>query len=422
MAENVIEIKNLRKKYRIHHYSGRYIALRDILAGIVKHPFRFLKQKTKAIVGRETQEDFYALNGITLNVEKGSVIGVIGKNGAGKSTLFKIITGITPPTEGEIILRGKVASLLEVGTGFHPELSGRENIFLNGAILGMTKKEIESKFDEIVAFAGMEKFLDTPVKHYSSGMYMRLAFSVAAHMEPDILLVDEVLAVGDAEFQKKCLGKMEEVTQKAGRTVLFVSHNLSAIKSICSQCILLEKGKMEMFGPTDKVVQTYLEKISDQKTEWKGETKTKDVQLLHTWVKSLSENKEYDTGADVEIGMEFEAERNIDHAIVGMTLWSEYGYELAFSLCDDTHGKSLPIALPQGKTTKHFIIPKNTLAHGTYFIEFHIGVDRDIIGRGGCRDGDLVFALDNLTGIGRQIRQVNGHGSSSLFRPGWGVD
>jgi lipopolysaccharide transport system ATP-binding protein len=419
--ETVIEIKNLKKKYTINHYTGRYVALRDVFANIIQHPLRFLKQKTKIIVGRQVKEDFYALNGITLNVEKGSVIGVIGKNGAGKSTLFKILTGITPPTEGEIILRGKVASLLEVGTGFHPELSGRENIFLNGAILGMTKKEIESKFEEIVSFAGMEKFLDTPVKHYSSGMYMRLAFSVAAHMEPDILLVDEVLAVGDAEFQKKCLGKMEEVTKKAGRTVLFVSHNLSAIKSICTQCILLDKGKLEMFGPTNEVVQAYLEKISDQKTEWKGETKTKDVKLLHTWVTSLSENKEYDSGTDIEIGMEIEAEKDIDHAIVGMTLWSEYGYELAFCLWDDTHNKSLPSPLPSGRSIKRFIIPKNTLAHGTYFIEFHVGVDRDIIGRGGARDGDLVFALENLSGIGRQTKQTNGHGVSSLYRPGWGV-
>lgn len=420
--ETVIEIKNLRKQYNINHYTGRYVALRDVLAGILKHPFKFLKNKTKVLIGKTTKETFYALDGINLNIEKGNVIGVIGKNGAGKSTLFKIITGITPPTEGEIILRGKVASLLEVGTGFHPELTGRENIFLNGAILGMTKKEIVSKFDEIVSFSGIEKFIDTPVKHYSSGMYMRLAFSVAAHMEPDILLVDEVLAVGDAEFQKKCLGKMEEVTKQAGRTVLFVSHNLSAIKSICKECILLDKGKVEMVGPADKVVQAYLEKITDQKTEWVGKTETKDVQLLHTWVRSLSDNKEFDTGADVEIGMEFDAEEDIEHAVVGITLWSEFGYELAFALWDDTSGKPMPSPLSKGKTVKRFIIPKNTLAHGTYLIEFHVGTNRDIIGRGGCRDGDLAFSLANITGIGRQISQVNGHGISSLFRPDWGID
>lgn len=177
-----------------------------------------------------------------------------------------------------------------------------------------------------------------------------------------------------------------------------------------------------MVGPADKVVQAYLEKITDQKTEWVGKTETKDVQLLHTWVKSLSDNKEFDTGTDVEIGMEIDAEDDIEHAVVGITLWSEFGYELAFALWDDTSGKPMPAPLSKGKTVKRFIIPKNTLAHGTYLIEFHVGTNRDIIGRGGCRDGDLAFSLANITGIGRQIRQVNGHGISSLFRPDWGID
>ncbi|MBU6388594.1 ABC transporter ATP-binding protein, partial [Patescibacteria group bacterium] len=214
--EPIIEIKGIGKRYDIMHQQGGYIALRDILANILRSPFRFVKHKAKQIIGIDTKEDFWALKHISFSVEPGEVVGIIGKNGAGKSTLLKILTGITPPTEGEIVMRGKIASLLEVGTGFHPELTGRENIFLNGAILGMTRKEITRKFDEIVEFSGIGKFLDTPVKRYSSGMYVRLAFSVAAHMEPDILLVDEVLAVGDAEFQKKCLGKMEEITKKQG--------------------------------------------------------------------------------------------------------------------------------------------------------------------------------------------------------------
>lgn len=262
---NIITIKNLGKKYNITHQQGGYVALRDILTNIAKSPFKFLKYKAKKMAGMETKEEFWALKNVNLEIQKGEVIGIIGANGAGKSTLLKILTGITPPTEGEIIMRGKVASLLEVGTGFHPELTGRENIFLNGAILGMTKKEIARKFDEIVAFAGIEKFLDTPVKYYSSGMYVRLAFSVAAHMEPDILLVDEVLAVGDAEFQKKCLGKMEEVTKKGGRTILFVSHNMGAIEQLCRKTILFDKGKIKAIGNTREVIEKYLARHVESK-------------------------------------------------------------------------------------------------------------------------------------------------------------
>lgn len=258
MNKSIIEIKNIGKKYNITHQRGGYVALRDVLAGILKNPFKFAKHKAKQIAGINTKEEFWALRGVDLEIEKGDIVGIIGHNGAGKSTLLKILTGITPPTEGEIIMRGRVASLLEVGTGFHPELTGRENIFLNGAILGMTKKEIVRKFDEIVAFSGVEKFLDTPVKYYSSGMYVRLAFSVAAHMEPDILLVDEVLAVGDAEFQKKCLGKMEEVTQGEGRTILLVSHNMGAIQQICKKVIYLKNGRVEAVGETATIIDQYL--------------------------------------------------------------------------------------------------------------------------------------------------------------------
>jgi len=236
-----------------------------------------------------TKEEFWALRNVDLNINKGDIVGIIGHNGAGKSTLLKILTGVTPPTEGEIIMHGKIASLLEVGTGFHPELTGRENIFLNGAILGMTKKEIARKFDEIVAFSGVEKFLDTPVKYYSSGMYVRLAFSVAAHMEPDILLVDEVLAVGDTEFQKKCLGKMEEVTQKDGRTILLVSHNMAAIERLCRKTVLLENGKIRMVGKTEDVIAEYLntkEALSKQPLiERKNNNGSKRVVFTHCEVK-----------------------------------------------------------------------------------------------------------------------------------------
>ena len=259
----IIEVKNISKKYNINHQNGRYIALRDIMGNAVKNPFGFLKRKTKETLGLIKKEEFWALKDLNFEINQGEVVGIIGRNGAGKSTLLKIISRITPPTTGEIKIKGSVGSLLEVGTGFHPELTGKENIFLNGAILGMPKKEIVKKFDQIVDFAGIEKFLDTPVKYYSSGMYVRLAFSVAAHLEPDILLVDEVLAVGDAEFQKKCLGKMQEVTQKEGRTILFVSHNIAAVKAICNRGILLHEGRIKFSGEISEVIGQYLNSSSN---------------------------------------------------------------------------------------------------------------------------------------------------------------
>jgi lipopolysaccharide transport system ATP-binding protein len=254
----IIQVKHISKKFQLAQFRGSYIALRDILSSIFRHPLRFLKDKAKNATGTKKKEDFWAVQDVSFEVQKGDVVGIIGHNGAGKSTLLKILSQITPPTTGEIRIRGRVGSLLEVGTGFHPELTGRENIYLNGAILGMTRKEIDQKFDEIVEFAGIDRFLDTPVKYYSSGMYVRLAFSVAAHVEPEVLIIDEVLAVGDAEFQKKCLGKMEEVTQKEGRTILFVSHNMGAIQSICNRCILLSKGKVEYDGTPEEAIKRYL--------------------------------------------------------------------------------------------------------------------------------------------------------------------
>jgi len=262
MSQPIISVKNIGKKYNITHQRGKYVALRDVITNILKNPFAFLKTKTRSIAGIKTKEDFWALKNINFEVHKGEIIGIIGSNGAGKSTLLKILSQITPPTTGEIKINGRVGSLLEVGTGFHPELTGRENIYLNGAILGMGQKEIALKFDQIVEFSGIEKFLDTPVKRYSSGMYVRLAFSVAAHMEPDILVIDEVLAVGDAEFQKKCLGKMEEITSKDGRTILFVSHNMSAVKSLCTKVILLEKGEVKKIGDTSEIINYYMEGLS----------------------------------------------------------------------------------------------------------------------------------------------------------------
>ncbi|MEI6238276.1 MAG: ABC transporter ATP-binding protein [bacterium] len=263
MSQTIIEVNNLGKKYEIVHERGKYMALRDVLMNIIKSPLNFFKSKAKQVVGLEKKEDFWALKDVNFTVNKGEVIGIIGRNGAGKSTMLKILSQITPPTTGEIKVFGRVGSLLEVGTGFHPELTGRENIFLNGAILGMTKKEIVKKFDQIIEFAGISKFLDTPVKYYSSGMYVRLAFSVAAHMEPDILIVDEVLAVGDADFQKKCLGKMGEITKTEGRTILFVSHNMAAIQNLCKKTIWLENGQIKKIGETKDIINSYSSNKTD---------------------------------------------------------------------------------------------------------------------------------------------------------------
>lgn len=251
MSAPAIEVSGISKRYVIQHES-RHDNLRDTL----HHTARKLWRRFRWGTGFETEE-FWALRDVSFAIQPGEVVGIIGRNGAGKSTLLKILSRITEPTTGSVRLRGRVASLLEVGTGFHPDLSGRENIYLNGAILGMSRAEIRAKFDEIVAFAEIERFLDTPVKRYSSGMYVRLAFAVAAHLEPEILIIDEVLAVGDAQFQKKCLGKMQDVARNQGRTVLFVSHNLGAIGTLCSRSLILAKGQRAFFGPTNEAIASY---------------------------------------------------------------------------------------------------------------------------------------------------------------------
>ena len=265
MSDAIITVENLSKKYLVGHQSGarsrsNYTALRDVIGREIRNVARKTGDviRGRQVVQGDEVEEFWALKDVTFEVKQGEVVGIIGRNGAGKSTLLKILSRITEPTAGRVVLRGRVASLLEVGTGFHPELTGRENIYLNGAILGMSRVEIKRKFDEIVAFAEIEQFLDTPVKRYSSGMYVRLAFAVAAHLEPEILVIDEVLAVGDAEFQKKCLGKMGELSRREARTVLFVSHNQYLIQSLCQQCILLAQGRVANTGRPSDVLAGYL--------------------------------------------------------------------------------------------------------------------------------------------------------------------
>jgi lipopolysaccharide transport system ATP-binding protein len=273
----IIKVKGLGKQYRVGAVRQQFPTLRDSLVSAVRKPLHILRANGHS-------ETFWALRDVEFEVAPGEVIGIIGRNGAGKSTLLKILSRITEPTTGRVELYGRVASLLEVGTGFHPELSGRENVFLNGAILGMRKAEINRKFDEIVAFAEIERFIDTPVKRYSSGMYVRLAFAVAAHLEPEILIVDEVLAVGDAQFQKRCLGKMNEVA-KGGRTVLFVSHNMRAVVQLCGHCIWINEGQVKSRGPSTEVIVDYLSSAQPQKmdgliTEEMHEHKTPELSFM----------------------------------------------------------------------------------------------------------------------------------------------
>ncbi len=266
MADPIISVEGVGKRYRLEHLQKgrRYTALRDVFAERAKRGVRRIGAMLRSDGSQPapaqpnpSSEDFWALRDVSFEIQQGDVVGIIGRNGAGKSTLLKILSRITEPTKGRITMKGRVASLLEVGTGFHPELTGRENISLNGAILGMRRSEIRDKFDEIVAFADVEKFLDTPVKHYSSGMYVRLAFAVAAHLEPEILIVDEVLAVGDAQFQKKCMGKMQDVATKEGRTVLFVSHNMAAVATLCGKAIHMSAGKVLGMGETKDQIAQY---------------------------------------------------------------------------------------------------------------------------------------------------------------------
>ena len=322
MSQTVIKVENLYKQYRLGVLSHRTL-YRDLQSRWSRLRGR---EDPNSIIGKDGthlfNERFFALSDVSFEVARGEVLGIIGRNGAGKSTLLKILSKVTMPTRGEVKIKGRIASLLEVGTGFHPELTGRENIFLNGAILGMSKKEIASKFDEIVDFAGIEKFIDTPVKRYSSGMYVRLAFAVAAHLEPEILIIDEVLAVGDAEFQKKCLGKMDDVSKRGGRTIIFVSHNTAFIRSLCSTTILLDKGKLKQIGKSALVINDY--KLSFRDKEFNenseldnpyyrrgsGEAKFSSIVLYNSKNEATSV---FETGEDIILKMKVKIFKRLEH-------------------------------------------------------------------------------------------------------------
>jgi len=340
MSSPVISVRGLGKRYQISG-RGSHDTLRDHLAHGAKALFHRVAGG-KAGDGGDSGE-FWALRDVSFDVQQGEVMGVIGRNGAGKSTLLKILSQITDPTTGEIRVRGRVASLLEVGTGFHLELSGRENVYLNGAILGMTKAEIKKKFDEIVAFADVEKFLDMPVKRYSSGMYMRLAFAVAAHLDPEILVVDEVLAVGDAEFQKKCLGKMQDVSARDGRTVLFVSHNMAAIQQLCSKIVLLEGGEVKFQGGVQAAIEAYLgdnRPASDgmvDLSDWKARKGVEHVKIKALKFLTLggAQKSEFLMGEPVQLCIEVVFDREVVEPDVGFALLTSHKQPLFASALSD---------------------------------------------------------------------------------------
>lgn len=369
---NAVEVKNLSKRYTIGQ-KERYLTLRDLFVKAAKAPINLAKGKKFA-----KKEQFWALKDINFEVKEGEVVGIIGRNGAGKSTLLKILSRITEPTEGEVRLNGRVSSLLEVGTGFHPELTGRENIYLNGAILGMRRREIDEKFDEIVEFSGVEKFLDMPVKRYSSGMQVRLAFSIAAHLEPDILIIDEVLAVGDAEFQKKCLGKMDQVTKEAGRTILFVSHDMGAVQKLCKRTLLIEDGHIVFDGDTNIAINKYLQESNNLQTcyEFKNDI-SKELKILKVNI-SDNEGKEtsvFDVDKSFKVSIDYAINVETKIASLAAILTNSSNQVVFASASVDTLSEEFK-PKKRGLYKATFEMPKSTglyLNRGLYWLRISLG-------------------------------------------------
>ncbi|MEI9962755.1 MAG: ABC transporter ATP-binding protein [Limisphaerales bacterium] len=390
MSDSIITVENLGKKYVLGKGGARSEGLRHAIHDLATAPLRWFKKSPIHLDRGEGEvlkspqppsEDFWALKDVSFEVKQGEVVGIIGRNGAGKSTLLKILSRITEPTEGRVTIKGRVASLLEVGTGFHPELTGRENVFLNGAILGMSRAEIRKKFDEIVAFAEVEKFLDTPVKRYSSGMYVRLAFAVAAHLEPEILIVDEVLAVGDAQFQKKCLGKMQSVSNKEGRTVLFVSHNMQAVTSLCTAAILLQNGKLVLHGDTSRVVIRYLSSKTSNSAEavWPFEKAPGTAIAKLRAVYAMNEKNEvcnaFDLGETVTLKVEFWILKK-SRMTVSFHLYNQQGVNLfaAVNWNDPIWGS---YEYEPGLYSCWCSVPKNFLNEGDHFVKIYLTKDNN---------------------------------------------
>ena len=415
MSETVIKVEGLGKKYIIGHQSkGGYKTFRDQIGENLRTVFSKTKKMVSGgmVVESEEVEDFWALKDISFEVKQGDTLGIIGRNGAGKSTLLKILSRITEPTTGKVTLKGRVASLLEVGTGFHPELSGRENIFLNGAILGMSQAEIKRKFDEIVDFSGVEKFLDTPVKRYSSGMYVRLAFSVAAHLEPEILIVDEVLAVGDAEFQKKCLGKMKDVSNNEGRTVLFVSHNLSAVKHLCNKSLFLKQGKFEAIGPSHEIVLLYNQDILAKTTNDFHAVENDYLKILNISFLNENDQEQISIENNIKISVSFECKKEDRSLALSLNFYNEEDllmFEAFVPFANENNSRKTIYSIT-------LMVPGYTLNSGEYYVSLIIGEDQR----------EVILLLDRFhkivieetyLGSGKYLRRFPG-----LIRPKYSYD
>lgn len=371
-----IRIEDLGKKYTLRHQKkgGGYVTLRDVLTDSAKNLFKRQPGQTSTT----TTEEFWALQNLNLTVEQGDKLAIIGHNGAGKSTLLKLLSQITAPTTGRINLYGRVASLLEVGTGFHPELTGRENIYLNGSILGMSHGEVRRKFDEIVDFSGVEKFLDTPVKRYSSGMRMRLGFAVAAHLESEILIIDEVLAVGDAEFQRKCLGKMDAISKSEGRTILFVSHNMTAVHQLCNKGLILNKGKLAFTGSASDAVKFYENKGAFSEHSINILNKNSQLDLI-----SVSQVGDIQSNKDWRFQLKFNANTNFGKCYFNFGIYNEKFFPITDyrgSLIDQT------IDIQSGHFMLECIIPGMNLNLGSYQLIFYIG----------SKSGDTLFEAQSI--------------------------
>ncbi len=412
-----IKVENLSKAYQLGTI-GTGTLSRDLERWIAKvrgkeDPFLTIGEANDRAV-KATSDVVLSLNNISFDIQQGDAVGIIGRNGAGKSTLLKLLSRVTSPTSGTIKVKGRIASLLEVGTGFHPELTGRENIFLNGAILGMRKKEIKRKFDEIVDFAGVERYIDTPVKRYSSGMYVRLAFAVAAHLESEILIVDEVLAVGDAEFQRKCLGKMGEVSKGEGRTVLFVSHNISSVRTLCTTGIMLVNGKMHLHSTVNKVIDQYLS-IKNHSTQWEGEDGDENIIINKTSITKLfPDNENLFISDELKITIHLKILTDLKEIGIGLNIASADHSPIVRVFFNDYNNLS---RLEKGNYEIEFIIPAYNLATGNYDIIFDISmpnikkINSDAI--------NINFELAARNEIGNRYMNENVPSTNSLVRPNW---
>lgn len=416
MSDIAIRVEGLGKRYRIGKRQASYGTLRDSLAETFTSPFRRLRRNghggLRSAVDGPSNDSIWALKNVSFDVRRGEVVGIIGRNGAGKSTLLKVLARITEPTEGEVDIHGRVGSLLEVGTGFHPELTGRENIFLNGAILGMKRKELDNKLDEIVEFAEVEQFLDTPVKHYSSGMYLRLAFAVAAHLETEILLVDEVLAVGDAAFQKKCLGKMGDVARE-GRTVLFVSHSMQAVTTLCQRAILFDGGMKVTDGVSHDSVDEYLRTLATNSQEmvWSGDCGNEDLRLKLARIVG-GVGGIFSTDEEVRVQIVAEVLQPLIGLVYAVEVYSTRRQLLAYSAHDDSKTPP-PVEIQPGTFAWEIVIPGNTFASGTYELLLDIGIHntKKLVNE---RIG-FSIQFENTRGIGRRYQSAWTH----CFRPNW---